>query len=321
MMHILVPLDGSRHAEYALGPAAQLARHTIPPTTVTLLRVETIMPMMISLVGMDVPYSPAPMTDRAECEHYLAALALHPILAGVTVEQRVAAGPTAEAICQQAQALSVDLIMMTSHGRSGLARATLGSVAETVVQHSHVPTMILRPDAPAFVASPTQDRLTILVPLDGSSRAETSLPSARMLAQAVGGTLLLLQVLSSLPEMLDEEREPVQQAKAYLEGLQHSLVAEGITATYRLAWGDPAAEICTTAQAEDCALIAMATHGCSGLAKMVLGSVATEVLRQTHRPMLIVNPLRHEAGASATHVGRTDNAGGDGAKHAQVTSI
>jgi nucleotide-binding universal stress UspA family protein len=150
--HVLVALDGSLTAERVLEHAEALA--SAFHSTVTLLRVtvsaETLMAETASPgnsvgeVGMMVDPTPILEADRAEATDYLDSVAQRLRQKGVTVDTDRPEGPEAEQIVARAAALGVTLILMTTHGRSGLGRMVFGSVAESVLRHAPCPVLIVR---------------------------------------------------------------------------------------------------------------------------------------------------------------------------------
>jgi len=136
----------------------------------------------------------------------------------------------------------------------------------------------------------------ILVPLDGSGRAESILPHAEQLAQNTGAKLLLLRVVGpqavGLAQGVDVPvEEPVsrsEQAHEYLRGKQGELKEKGLEAGHRVVEGPVVEAIIKTAQREDVDLIAMASHGRSGIQRVFYGSVAAGVLQRVDRPILLV---------------------------------
>ncbi len=146
MFHrILVPLDGSALAERALEPAIRLARQF--GGEITLLRVVVPEPVLVALPGL----SPRPYDvydaelrhDQEDAEAYLSGLKLQWHDAGVTTHTEVLSGTPAEMIVDVAQERAVDLIVMSTHGRSGVSRLLYGSVAEAVLRGAHLPILLI----------------------------------------------------------------------------------------------------------------------------------------------------------------------------------
>ena len=137
----------------------------------------------------------------------------------------------------------------------------------------------------------------ILVPLDGSKRAEAILPHVENMAQCYQAQVFLLQVVEPRPLLIDgtyavpdvvEHEEHLKIAEKYLRSLQGELREKGIEAKTRVAQGPVVTEIIETAERESIDLIAMASHGRTGLARVFYGSVAAGVLHRIDRPLLLV---------------------------------
>jgi nucleotide-binding universal stress UspA family protein len=141
---------------------------------------------------------------------------------------------------------------------------------------------------------------TILVPLDGSQRAEAILPHVEDLARQSQGTLILLQVVElptfsaigpggTLPVLNDNlYRELLQEAETYLAGVQERLRQRGIEAKTCIGVGPVVSQVMETARQENVDMIAMASHGRTGLTRVFYGSVAAGVLHRVDRPLLLV---------------------------------
>ncbi len=138
---------------------------------------------------------------------------------------------------------------------------------------------------------------TILVPLDGSHRAEAILPHVENLALCHGSKVVLLQVVEPRPLLIDgtnavpdivEHEHHLKEAEVYLTTRQGEFHEKGIEARIRLAEGPVVNEIINAAESENAELIAMASHGRTGLARVFYGSVAAGVLHRIDRPLLLV---------------------------------
>jgi nucleotide-binding universal stress UspA family protein len=137
----------------------------------------------------------------------------------------------------------------------------------------------------------------ILVPLDGSKRAEAIMPHVEDLAQCYQARVILLQVVEPRPLLIDgtyavpdlvEHEDHLKSAESYLRTLQNDLRVKGIEVKTRVAQGPVVTEIIDTAEHENADLIAMASHGRTGLARVFYGSVAAGVLHRIDRPLLLV---------------------------------
>lgn len=145
----------------------------------------------------------------------------------------------------------------------------------------------------------------ILVPLDGSRLAEEMLPYVKTLARCTGAELVLLRVpiyayaetnqplgaYRRVPSGLTDERDvALREVTEYLKHIQTRLALEGLKVATIIAEGDPAQTIIRTAQTEQVDLIAMSTHGYTGLPRVIFGSVAETVLRGAGIPVLLFRP-------------------------------
>jgi nucleotide-binding universal stress UspA family protein len=138
----------------------------------------------------------------------------------------------------------------------------------------------------------------ILVPLDGSTLAEGVLPHVQALAKSLGAELVLLRVAFTRvfpgADPIQAQVTAVQEAEAYVAGLGKRLQEEGVRAEAKVRYGDPVEEILDHVTWDHIDLIAMATHGRTGLSRVVMGSVAEHVLRRTSVPMLMLRVAQAE---------------------------
>jgi nucleotide-binding universal stress UspA family protein len=300
---ILVPLDGSALAERAVRLACQLA--TAGRGKLILLRV---LPISAGIATPLLLVSD-PVADEArlvrEAEAYLEQIA-QPLRASLDVQTVVASGSAPEAILDEIALRNVGLIVMSTHGRSGIGRWVYGSVADEVMRRASVPVVLVPAHARPELADDRPPRL--LVPLDGSDVAQEALGPAADLARQLGGQLTLLQVIvppsysfseAAAPDAYDPTGER-EIAFRYLDGLARDLSDRGFVAWTRDAVGPAADSIVGAAFQIGADLIVMSTHGHSGLARLVLGSVATDVIQQTAIPVVVYRPsaarVRSEAG-------------------------
>ena len=290
MKNILLPLDGSPLAEQAIPYAAALAKNA--PARLILVRATQAQ----TLLDVDAIDAQAGVVSRADHELEAAAAKLRET--GLDVDGYVYYERPVSAILDAARRHQVDLIVLSTHGRSGLGRVVYGSVADDVLRHAEVPVLLVPPMLDH--AWPTDRPLTVLVPLDGSDLAEAALESAGLLAEGLGARLHLLQVVQPPTYPLygdgyvyipfDDEAERAN-ARQYLEEQAEKLTGRGIGASIEVAVGAPDIVIARTAAEQQADVIAMATHGRGGLARLVLGSVATGTLRRAHVPLLLSRPL------------------------------
>jgi len=202
----------------------------------------------------------------------------------VHVHGVIVAGNPAEKILDYAEENDVDLIMMATHGRSGMSRWAMGSVADKVLRRSSVPVWLVQAARPRSPAD-TWRKMTMLVPLDGSKLAESVLPHVEALAKQKGvePEVVLVRAFETLST--GPGRDKPQQ---YLSGVEQRLCAGGLSVRSEVLEGDPAKEIVDYANDNPVTLIVMATHGRSGIGRWAYGSVADKVLRRASRPVFLV---------------------------------
>jgi nucleotide-binding universal stress UspA family protein len=218
-------------------------------------------------------------------------------LEGIAAETQICCDEPVQAILDAADRHGVDLIVMSTHGRSEVGRMLFGSVADLVLRRASIPVLVV----PSIVeqAWAGNRALSLLVPLDGSALAEEAIVPAERLAAAFGSPLTLLRVVDPPTHPIygpdqayvpfDEAAE-VARAQRYLEQRATTLRADGGQVETRVVLGEPARKIAETAGEQKVGLIVMATHGRGQLRRLVLGSIALSVLRQTTAPLLVVRP-------------------------------
>ncbi len=252
---ILVTLDGSLLSERALQPAVDLAR--LRNGELQLLRI--------------------PVEQETGCQEYLQRLADEIRDQGVTVSVEVAEGRPAQVVAERAD--QVDLLVMGSHGRTGVDRFILGSVTEQVIRSTRTPVMVVRENGLRL------DSLgRILVGLDGSAYSHRAAEEAVILARLCGAQLVLLRVVEHLANKELAEKE----AREYLEQRAATLPEE-LRATAVTACGSAARTIVQVALREGADLVVVGTHGRRGLDRLVAGSVAENVARVSTCPVLLVS--------------------------------
>jgi nucleotide-binding universal stress UspA family protein len=207
----------------------------------------------------------------------------------INVEYHARHGDISEEILATAHEISADLIVMGTHGRTGINWLLSGSIATTVLRRANCPVLALRSTAAARKLGETR---LIIHPTDFSVNSRAALTVARSLARDLGARLLILHV--SPPAILMDgtvaaEIDP-STYRASLEELRTSL--DGPDLKYpvetRLILGLDREEILRTAQETGCDLIVMGTHGRTGLARLLMGSVAESVLPKASCPVMIV---------------------------------
>lgn len=295
---ILVPLDGSALAEQALSCAVMLAGG-LPAELVFFRAVSVPSEVKEVLDRVDLPADARAAPLAADAHEYLKQVA-HPLQqTGLSISTIVRCGPAADAISDCVEQLGIQQIVMATHGYSGISRWVHGSVAERVLLSASVPVLLVRASEDAGGASfkPLSCQ-RILVPLDGSPIAEQVLPTASNVARALAAELVLFRVpaVSTSTYLARDSYVPLdhlietanQDTEKYLNHTAESTREQGIQVSTAIQIGGVANAIIDYAEANRIDLIAMCTHGRTGLARWALGSVADRVLRAGRVPLLLV---------------------------------
>lgn len=315
--HILVPLDGSPCAEQALPGALRIARKT--GASITLLQVippsqEMVSPMEPIVVVADITEASIEAVTS-----YLTKLAATEQFEGIGVHHEVLEGDAGQMIVQYAQERHIDLIVLCSHGRTGLKRLLMGSVARYLTRMSIVPVLILHMDGAFQARNETARPVRFFVALDGSPFAEAILPIAAELCQALAaprtGEVHLLHVAHLLADVERHTEtitqmnvQSIEHAKAYLKQMERRF-QDGDLATYHLTvtssvmfdtdFADIPVRLAAVSKnfagvagTGDYDVIAMATHGRRGVARWMEGSITEHVFDLIGIPLLTLHVER-----------------------------
>lgn len=298
---LLVPIDGSDFSARALPVAVALARRT--GATVHLILVHdpsAYIPFVPGEVAVPV-YDAALVSqqradDQTTLDRHVAALAD----SGVRVVGTLLEGTIIESLIEYGQQVASELTVMTTHGRGGLARLRLGSVATAFLARATTPVLLVHGAAGDADAIPTLPSGRLLCPLDGSEFSERMLPHAASFADACGMRMHLFSVttphaismapfgteaLLADPSLLDQEEHD---RTAYLTRMLPACPpGSTVRSVTDMAVGRAIVE---ESASEGIGAIALATHGRGGLARLVLGSVADEVIRHAAVPTLVYRP-------------------------------
>jgi nucleotide-binding universal stress UspA family protein len=187
-----------------------------------------------------------------------------------------------------------DLLIMSSHGRSGIRPWALGSVIVKVFHESACPILVTRPDLMLAWSIETPVLKKILIPLDGSDVSLAALPFVKELARSLDASLILVNVILDSVFMPLASEFVVQQtgwAEQFLEKVAEETRASGLDVSTRVVAGVGVVDAIIRAAEESKAdLIALSTHGRSGLARWPIGSVADGVAHRASLPCLLVRP-------------------------------
>ncbi len=288
---ILVAVDGSKLSE-AILPYARLLTEKLG-LAVELVQVidsDTLMPD-----NVDPKQEAAVAEQEKNMQSYLNDIAAtFPRRTGIDCTVEI--GHPEEIVVDRAAAAPDTLVAMTTHGRSGLQRWMLGSVTEKVLHACRSPLLLIR-SVETSKAAGTAALKSILVPLDGSELAESVLPHASELCKKLDLELALVRAFS-LPNLYyDETYAPDErlwqlvrdEARDYLDRKVKELKAEGVARVAAVVVeGFAGEQIINVARQRPATLIAICTHGRSGVRRFVMGSVADRVVRHSGDPVLLI---------------------------------
>ncbi|WP_148263727.1 universal stress protein [Halopiger xanaduensis] len=277
---ILVPVDGSECSDLAVDYAADLARRydaTVYVATVIDVRLIATAPQYDHL--------------RSEATALVDSVANRLEASGVATTNVVRTAKPYQGVLMVAEDYDADLIIMGTHGRSGVDRYLLGSVTERVIRRSDVPVLTVRTRDDGNVSFPYDD---VLVPTDGSDGAEAAYEPAIALATAYDAMLHALSVietnalgLETAPKGNDEG--PDEAARMALEEVEaNASQASAADVVTEITFGSPHEEIRSYVREHDIDLVVMGTHGRSGLPRYLLGSVAEKLVRTASVPVMTV---------------------------------
>lgn len=305
--NLLVPLDTSSTAEQVLPYLRHLAS---PQTTIHLVSVVEPHLYAYAMAAQErVVQEKLQAVIKNDMEQYLEQIQEHLQNQGYQVERWLAAGDAAQTIADVASKVNADLIAMTTHGRTGLARWALGSVADRVIHSAQQPIFLVRTNETPPLRYEIQQ---ILVPLDGSQIAEEALADAKTLATETNAALSIVRVLEPLSDWQKEvlaeqgyqeaaiEQERRAEASSYLNTISAQLNAAHITTTCELFSGQASEAILHILNRVPIDLVVMSTHGLSGYSRWVYGSVAGKVLHSAPCPLLLRRSVALQAGRTHT---------------------
>jgi nucleotide-binding universal stress UspA family protein len=292
---IVVPLDQSSLAEDALGCALALARATDAGIDLVLVHDP------FGATGYDD--MPSTSQRRADEEAYLDRIA-HELQSGASIRatRAVERGVPAEMICRHATDVGADLIVMTSHGRTGFNRAWLGSVADGVIREAGIPVLLLRSTEASRPARRERLFAHVLVLIDTSAESEAIIDDALSVARAGDGHITLLHIVQPVPLVIPEYGTPITGAPGVADveltervaaeareklGALAVRVSQGVDVNTAVVTDTRIALAILDFAAQTAAdLVALTTRG-RGASRLIVGSIADKVLRGSNLPVLI----------------------------------
>jgi nucleotide-binding universal stress UspA family protein len=279
---ILVPLDGSELAKQVFGCVEDLTR-AFKPTIV--------------LAGVCEPHE----TEHEQaCRTYISEEARRlqqNTPSSLSLQTTVLLGKPAELILEYAEKNDIGLIVISSHGRSGIRPWSLGSTANKVLHKVGVPLIMVRSTEPGAAPPPDGVFKKVLVPLDGSERGEAILPYVTEIHRRIPSEVVLFRVIErgthvrsigGLDYVRFEDRDIESTRAAALDYLKKAAagLVEGVSFEVRV--GDSAEEIINFAAESGCTLVAMTSHGHSGIESWLYGSVTYKVLQAGKEAVMLV---------------------------------
>lgn len=290
---MLVPLDGSELAKVALTYAGELGAR---------LGSEIILLSVVeSAETQDYRDRQSYLAEMVQAtERHIRSYFKKPETKVIKIGSQVLVGEPAEQIVDFADRKDIGLIVMVSHGQSGVRHWALGSVTDKVVMATKHPVVVIRAKRPRSHVRRKGLLNKVLVPLDGSKESEKVIPYIEELASKLGGEVVLLQVLA--PTYYEYTVEGALQVPytaedlwrlrvtviRYLGMLASRLKDRGITTSSQVEVGAAGEGIIKFADENNVDIVAMSTHGLSGLSYWSIGSVADKVLRAGNSHLMLV---------------------------------
>ena len=284
---ILVPLDGSDVAEYAIGHAVNLARA---------YHARLLLVCLADVIDAEASGLPL-AAEQVTCQEAQARLStLRQQLRGenLDIETRVIDGDEPRAALERlVEAENVQLVVMSTQGWAGMLRWVFGPDVESALNSLPVPLLLVRPTT-----------YKIVVPLDGSIWSESAIPQAQEIARAFDAEIILLHIFQSpasdyadqlaLAGQQEAADRPYEEMREILIAMRNTLRQEGIRAReHIIRSNNPAQAIVDFVESEvGVSMVVMSTHGRTGLSRLLMGSVAQKVVKNLRCPVTLVHPRR-----------------------------
>jgi nucleotide-binding universal stress UspA family protein len=293
---IMAPTDGTDVELPALEVALKLARRF--DAELRLVRVET------PPVVVDPRSGPGVLEQTEETlaearrarEQKLEALAAQLRKRGTSrIVSSLESGRVEQTLRDYADRAGVDLIVMSSHARGGLKRINLGSVTDSLIRNTDIPTLVVRPSH-----SSSGDGLfeRVVVPLDGSPLAEQIIPHVKALIEGSSAGVNVVRVLRPVTYSQKQIMQPglpwwddaVAEAESYLDRVVGLFSGATLSVTKEVLMGDDVAAAILDHTSRDADLLAIATHGLGGIKRLMFGSISDEITRRSPTSVLVFHP-------------------------------
>jgi nucleotide-binding universal stress UspA family protein len=285
---VIVPLDGSKLAESVM-PFAAMIGEAFDSEVTLVTAAETAMPNKCQFF-----------------KSYLLDIAndLKAVVKSGTnmvAKTEVLTGKPSDEILKLADASKADLIIIAGHGASGGNALVLGNTANKVLSGLTRPVLLVKTQRDAGNDQKATIK-RILVPLDGSQMSESSLKTVQPMAARLGAEIVLFQAIepvryvpgfeTMVPNVvLPSDEEVKQSAAKYLSGIEAPINKSGVKTSIAVVADAPAEAILDYAESGDIDLIAMTTHGFSGIKRWVFGSTTEKIIQAASKPVLVI-PIR-----------------------------
>lgn len=274
---IVVPLDGSLTAEAILPQVRRLLYRN--DSEVILVR------------AVDPPMAENAITvaevELSAARDYILGQVERLEKAGVRAKYVVRIGNPVGVILDVAEEHRATMVAMATHGATGLKRVLFGSVAENLMRKSPIPVFLVRPFWSYEIVSRTRTEQApvrnVLLPVDGSDLSLKALPGVIELSDLFEARIVLLRVL----EEKHGSAESVAEAEKQMAAIARTIEKKGVETLTLIERGEPVEQILKVISFHEIDLVAMTTHGRSGLSRALMGSVTEDVLRRATVPILI----------------------------------
>jgi nucleotide-binding universal stress UspA family protein len=299
IQNIVVPIDFSLLSIQAIETASRMARRFDASIHLAHVRQFDYLGDFVAPVPPMAPFSFMPYGQDRERSvlKELNALAREHGVSSSTCHVLGGAPPFDE-ICRVAQEIPADLIVMPTHGRTGLKHVFLGSTAERIVQHSPCPVFVVREKKRRSKAGPLYSINTILVPVDFSDCSREGLRYAIGFANEFGASIILLHATylgyiyssegTAIYDIPALQKVARKNAQRHMRQLVRAVNFGGVKFEAAFTDGSPVSDICSFAKEHDVDLIITSTHGLTGLKHALIGSVAEQVVRRASCSVLVV---------------------------------
>jgi nucleotide-binding universal stress UspA family protein len=304
---ILVPLDGSTFGEHALPLAMSMARRL--NASLCLMHVHSLLDATYAeLQVFDNTLDQELRNKEREYLHSIQKKVQDRLSVPVTI--RNTDGDVAMTIREQAETLGANWVVMTTHARGPMGRFWLGSVTDELVRSMTIPLVLVHPHPHSPDLTDEEVVQHLLIPLDGTPLAEDILESAVAFGKAMKLDYTLLRVVTPIYPMTLPAEPPIfggvatdvmervekmhvelkKEAHDYLESVATKLRADGLAVSIKVVVDEQPGVAILANATPPIDMIAIETHGRSGLSRLLLGSVADKVIRGSQLPILIHKP-------------------------------